>query len=1078
METANPAMTPQLLQDALLLKRDTAIAKVNAVFDGQIQELCLRTRYPKEMNTFIAACLAQRGELEKGAGERCLFVRDRETWTKFCESSTGSILVAQPELDFESARNELLQPARVGHNAVIFALTNPRADMSEIVDLVEPSQHDVLELLKKHNYPPADAARIAKRSNGNIHLLTQLLSGTSERRKWATGSDGYNLRCLALIGGWNDGAERDQSALTELLGEPYEAWTQRLYPLTYEVEPPVLLEGKSFRPVSRYETWQQLGHYLTNADLERFRAAATKILSETEATLKLPKAERASAIFSDKQPTYSSALRKGIAETLALLGGQGKSLNCSPTLPAQTADQVIYSLLNEAEWQRWASLSDVMPLLAEASPSTFLEAVEAVLKDTPSSPLKEVFEADDDTIFSRHYHCGLLWALEVLAWNPDYLNRVCVCLTRLATYTLPRKMGNNPAATLRTIFLTWLPQTLANVDARRIAVEKVIEVNPEIGWNLLLSILPEAHQVGNHNQKPVWRDWIGSTWTEGVTRSEMNRQIRNYAELAVQCAVSDVNKITELIARWDHLPREIFQNVLAFLTSAKVTQRPEAERFILWQKLTDEVQRHRRFASSDWAMPAEEVKRLDDAARAIIPSKASIVHQRLFNYYEHEFFTSENYKEEEKTLARAREHAIAEVIAQDGLAQILEMAKAVKLPVELGQALGRIGNADLDAFLMPMYLENVDQPLLDLTRGYVWARYFKATFDWVEQLNISMWTLQQQIAYFAAMPFHAAVWRQAAKLLGGAVCEYWTRIWPNVFQANDDLPEAVTCALDNQRPDIAVAGINAMRHLKKTIPNELSIRALRQFAGNEDALLRMHHHELVETIKHLQESPDIDEEEMVWIEFQFLRLLDRFSGGVPIFLERKLASDPNFFHESIMICFRSEHERDQPNEIDPKKRKMAEHVFRLLHDWKTPPGATKHDTIDETALMNWIQEAKRLCLKSGHWAIAQQTIGHTFAFHPAGLEGMLKNPATAKVLDNAEFDDMRTGFRLALFNERGVHGFSHGMEELELAIKYRNYAVRYDSAKFTLVAAALRSLADSYERDAEQEGKRNTLQLD
>ena len=764
METANSTLTPQLLQDALLLKRDPAIAKVNAVFNGQIQELCLRTRYPKEMTAFIAACLSQRGELEKGAGERCLFVRDRESWTKLCGSSSNCILVAQPELDFESARNELLQQARGGHNAVIFALTDPRPDLPEVVDLIEPSRHEVLELLKKHNYPPADADRLAKRSNGNIHLLTQLLSGTSERRKWATGQDGYQIRCLALVGGWNDGSECDQLALSELLGQPYAGWVQRLYPLTHEMEPPVLLEGKAFRPVSRYETWQQLGHYLTDADLERFGTAATRVLSESDATLDLPKEERATASFRKQKPTCSPALRKGIAETLALLGGQGKSLKCSPTLPAQTADHVVYSLLGKAQWNIWASLSDVMPLLAEASPSTFLGAVETVLKDPPASPLKAVFEANDgDVVFGRNYHCGLLWALEVLAWNPDYLNRVCVCLARLATYKLPRNMGNNPAATLRTIFLTWLPQTLANVDARRIAVEKVIAENPEVGWNLLLAILPDTHQIGSYNQKPVWRDWIESSWTEGVTRSEMNRQIQNYAELAVQCAISDFSKLTELIARWDHLPRDIFQNILAFLASSAVAERSEAERFILWQKLTDEVLRHRRFASADWAMPEDEVTCLENAANALRPYKASILHQRLFNHYGHEFYTTNNYREEEKKLAEQREQAVTEVITQDGAPQILVMAKSVKLPAELGGALGRVGNAELDAFLLPEYLENAEQPLLDLARGYVWARYFKATFEWVLQLDISPWTLQQQIAFFAALPFHAVVWRAGIK---------------------------------------------------------------------------------------------------------------------------------------------------------------------------------------------------------------------------------------------------------------------------------------------------------------------------
>lgn len=91
---------------------------------------------------------------------------------------------------------------------------------------------------------------------------------------------------------------------------------------------------------------------------------------------------------------------------------------------------------------------------------------------------------------------------------------------------------------------------------------------------------------------------------------------------------------------------------------------------------------------------------------------------------------------------------------------------------------------------------------------------------------------------------------------------------------------------------------------------------------------------------------------------------------------------------------------------------------------------------------------------------------------------MLNNPALAKVLDTSEFDDMRTGLRLALFNERGVHGFTHGSEELEIANRYRDYATKYDAAKFTLIAATLRSLAESYERDAERESKRNPFQYD
>lgn len=106
------------------------------------------------------------------------------------------------------------------------------------------------------------------------------------------------------------------------------------------------------------------------------------------------------------------------------------------------------------------------------------------------------------------YHSGLLWSLEVLAWRPEYLSRVALILAELNLSPLPDNMGNRPLGSLRTALLPWLPQTLATVKERRIAVETVLRDFPEIGWKLLLELLPAHHGSSSPNQRPVWRDWI------------------------------------------------------------------------------------------------------------------------------------------------------------------------------------------------------------------------------------------------------------------------------------------------------------------------------------------------------------------------------------------------------------------------------------------------------------------------------------------------------------------------------------------------------------------------------------------
>src|SRR5262245_31901093 len=137
-----------VLEDVFLLGRERAIERANCVFDNQIQELCVRTRYPRELKPFLTACLARRGELNSGAGARTFFLKDKATWHQISESEKSpKILVADAELDFEFNSSELLRQSRVHGHSVIYAAPAPRPDLPEIVDLPQAQKYEVEELL-------------------------------------------------------------------------------------------------------------------------------------------------------------------------------------------------------------------------------------------------------------------------------------------------------------------------------------------------------------------------------------------------------------------------------------------------------------------------------------------------------------------------------------------------------------------------------------------------------------------------------------------------------------------------------------------------------------------------------------------------------------------------------------------------------------------------------------------------------------------------------------------------------------------------------------------------------------------
>ena len=122
------------------------------------------------------------------------------------------------------------------------------------------------------------------------------------------------------------------------------------------------------------------------------------------------------------------------------------------------AARIVQKTLHRADRQRWWSLSREFQLLAEAAPQQFLKEIEHSLDDD-EPPIYALFGNDGNGIFDAEHLSDLLWALEALAWSPDYIARVASILARLDAADPGGRYSNRPGNSLRDIFLLWQPQT-------------------------------------------------------------------------------------------------------------------------------------------------------------------------------------------------------------------------------------------------------------------------------------------------------------------------------------------------------------------------------------------------------------------------------------------------------------------------------------------------------------------------------------------------------------------------------------------------------------------------------------------
>ncbi|MCI5150301.1 MAG: hypothetical protein D3916_13100 [Candidatus Electrothrix sp. MAN1_4] len=315
-----------------------------------------------------------------------------------------------------------------------------------------------------------------------------------------------DISLLLLVGAWNEKNEADVSIINKITGQEYAVLAPKIQDLLQVTGSPLSLHNGIWKISERIELWEQLGSRIFDQHLEVFKECAVSVLTECDPAFELPKEDRFAASIYGKTSQWSPALRKGLAEGLALLGSHPKILsNCSQDKAEITAVLAIGDIFANSDWVLWGSLNNLLPVLAEAAPDKFLNAVENALQASPC-PFDELFAQEGSGGFGgTNYMTGLLWALETLAWDADYLIRVCILLGELAIRDPGGNWGNRPDNSLITILLPWHPQTLAPIEKRKIVITTLCNELPDIGWKLLLALLDNRQQMtsGSHQGKRI-----------------------------------------------------------------------------------------------------------------------------------------------------------------------------------------------------------------------------------------------------------------------------------------------------------------------------------------------------------------------------------------------------------------------------------------------------------------------------------------------------------------------------------------------------------------------------------------------
>lgn len=832
----------------------------------------------------------------------------------------------------------------------------------------------------------------------------------------------------------------------------------------------LILKNGHWSVKDKVNTFQHVSSRLFDSHLDLIKSSAINILSEKHPMFDLNLGDRFSAAIHGKKSTYSDDLRKGISETLAIIGTHGNKLkNCTLHKPEYTVVITIREIFKDADWKLWASLNDVLPILAEASPEEFLNSVDKSLKQTPS-PFDELFRQEGNGITGGNYMTGLYWALESLSWSDEYLARTILIFAELATHDPGGNCANRPGNSISTILMPWFPQTTASLEKRLSTLKEVQRNYPEIAWKTLLQLLPNSQQISSGSHKPSFRKFIPDDWVKEVPTTEYWHQVKEYASMAVDMAKGNTQFVSKLVNNLDNLPQPVLEDFLDYLSSQEITGLSDEIKQPIWETLTAFIRKHRRYSDAEWALPTEMVNSLEKTAAKLTPSNPERLYRHLFSNKDIDFLEKDlDWNTQQEKLQSQRNDAIRIIYSLKGLESVINLADNVENPYKVGFSLSQIADNPNDKYLLPSYLTYQEPNKKQFISGYVSGSYFKGGLGWLDNLCISSWENPQICNLFLLLPFEEDIWSRVEKLLGAEAQNYWKNIIVNPFSTQSNQITAIDRLLKYNRPRLAIECIYAHFFTQKKFFKDRAIRALLEGVTSEETAGGMDSYHVTEIIKMLQDDKDINEDELFRIEWAYLPLLDRYNKAEPKLLEKYLSTKPEFFVEIIQLMYRSKKEENTEIKIDENKQTLAKNAWKLLHDWKRPPGLRDECSYSSADLLKWLNKVKEMCTESGHLEVALIHLGHVLFYTPTDPNGLWIHKAAAEVLNEKDSPKIRQGFSIECYNSRGVHYVDPtGKTELELAELWRQRANAVENEGYIHFASTLKGIAQSYVREAEQ----------
>lgn len=698
----------------------------------------------------------------------------------------------------------------------------------------------------------------------------------------------------------------------------------------------------------------------------------------------------------------------------------------------------------------------------------------------PNPPIRAIMGTTSGGISGECLRTELLWALELLAWHPEYFSRVAQIIFGLCRFETKDNWANTPKSTAQSLFRVWLPGTALSIGARMVILRDLSDQFRKIVLDVCISLLPQGiKQFAIRNPGPEWRTLkvevpVPTHGDVMLAATEASRlildlcpfdksELKVVLEAATRLHSNDLIRLVEKVQRWamsadDEEKAELRSDVRLNGVQPVYQGKNDASQAMAFSQIESALEPIELTARHRWLFDSHYID------------------WRVFNEDENE--EKPPFKERAARLQQRRQDAIAEIAHYQGKEQALRFALAVTFPEIAAQALVQ---PDTDPSNIAEWISLVltEAPS---TAADAFLRQVLLTSAWnnlpavVTVLNERrvLDSFDKQHRFVKALPGIPSGWQVAEGMGEELAAIYWNTVSLSIWDDTpiDEVRFGIKKLLEAKRPRSAFL---AVHDLPDRILPDTWVHILHGIAqGDEPEGQLPSAYDINEILMCIEKAGCISEDQLVQLEISFISAI--CSGGQSGFgrtlaVHRELSSNPESFVQLLTWLY---HRKDGVNEFDAgsdieQKKILADMAFYVLESWNLIPGSHTDGEVDPDKLVAWVEQALHSAAEVSRKEVAE--------VHLAELLGRVARHRSwdqwlpvcvLDLLNRPEYGGILRRLGLGVHNARGTtsrYPFDGGAQERALASKYRDLATNY-ATMYPRVSAQLIVIAESYEHDA------------